>query len=40
MLQIETYYLDCLLFETVVLELQQSVDDSSLDIWVYIFRVE
>jgi hypothetical protein len=40
MIQIEANYLDGLLLQPIVLELQQSVDDFSFDISVYIARVE
>ena len=40
MIQIETDYLDSLLFQPVVLELQQRVDDFSFNVSVYIARVE
>jgi len=40
MVQMESNYPDSLLFKPVVLELQQSVDDFSFDVSVYIVRVE
>ena len=40
MIQVEANYLDCLLFQSAVLELQQGVDDFSFHISVYIIRVE
>jgi hypothetical protein len=40
MIQVVANYLDCLLFQPVVLELQQCVDDFSFYVSVYIARVE